>query len=76
MRFPKALYPIGPAIARGMGDALAGYEVSKGTIRFPLSSPLPAALVRRLVKAPGARPPPFSYTLRASVSCLSPRSLG
>lgn len=46
-----AMYPIGPAITRAMGDALAGYDVSKGTVRFPFSNPPAAALVRRLVKA-------------------------
>jgi len=29
---------------------LEGYDTSKGTIRFPEDRPLPAALVRRLVK--------------------------
>ena len=29
---------------------LKAYDTSKGTIRFPADSPLPAALVRRLVK--------------------------
>lgn len=33
-----------------MGDALAGYDVSKGTIRFDAARPLPAALVRKIVK--------------------------
>ena len=30
---------------------LASYDTSRGTVRFPAESPLPAALVRKLVKA-------------------------
>jgi uncharacterized protein YdhG (YjbR/CyaY superfamily) len=39
------------AVVQAHQDELRAYQVSKGTIRFSSEKPLPAALVRKLVKA-------------------------
>jgi uncharacterized protein YdhG (YjbR/CyaY superfamily) len=44
-----AFYP--GAVVEAHKDDLENYYTSKGTIRFPADKPLPASLVRKLVKA-------------------------
>jgi len=45
-----AFYP-GSYPLKAHQDELKNYDHSKGTIRFPVDNPLPAALVRKLVKS-------------------------
>jgi uncharacterized protein YdhG (YjbR/CyaY superfamily) len=46
-----SLHPLTAAMRRGRAAELKRYKTAKGTIRFPLAEPLPAALIGRLVKA-------------------------
>lgn len=43
--------PFSGAVTETLGEALAGYEVTKGTVRVPADAALPKALVRQLVRA-------------------------
>ncbi len=45
-----SLFP-GSSVIVAFKNELKGYSISKGTIRFPTDKPLPAALVKKLVKA-------------------------
>lgn len=46
-----AFYPMSSSTVEAHRDELKEYKTSKGTIRFLPDNPLPAALVRKLVKA-------------------------
>jgi uncharacterized protein YdhG (YjbR/CyaY superfamily) len=45
-----SLYPAGERLVAALKDQLASYKVSKGTIRFPLSEPVPVRLIERIAR--------------------------
>ena len=45
-----SLYPATARVAAAFKDDLVPYEVNKGTIRFPLSEPVPVKLIERIAK--------------------------
>jgi uncharacterized protein YdhG (YjbR/CyaY superfamily) len=45
-----SLYPATGGVAEAFQEELAPYELSKGTIRFPLSRPVPIKLIERIAK--------------------------
>ena len=46
-----SLYPVNRALLAELGDAVAAYKVNdKGTMRIPLSEPVPAKLIGRIAK--------------------------
>jgi uncharacterized protein YdhG (YjbR/CyaY superfamily) len=44
-------YPMSGRVITALKDELRNYGTSSGAIRFPIGKPLPAALVKKLVKA-------------------------
>jgi uncharacterized protein YdhG (YjbR/CyaY superfamily) len=45
-----SLYPADDRLVEAFKDELAPYEVEKGTIRFPLSEPVPVQLIERIAR--------------------------
>jgi uncharacterized protein YdhG (YjbR/CyaY superfamily) len=45
-----SIYPANDRLVKAFGRELARYELSKGTIRFPLSEPVPVRLIERIAK--------------------------
>lgn len=46
-----SLFPMSYAVLNAYEDELKSYQTSKGTIRFSLDQPIPAALIKKVVKA-------------------------
>jgi len=45
-----SLYPASDVLVAAFKGALTPYRVSKGTLRFPLSEPVPARLIERIAR--------------------------
>jgi uncharacterized protein YdhG (YjbR/CyaY superfamily) len=45
-----SLYPVNEELVAAFREELATYEIDKGTIRFPLSEPVPVKLIERIAK--------------------------
>ncbi len=46
-----SFFPLGASVLDAFAEDLEPFRVSKGTLHFPLDKPLPAALVKKIVKA-------------------------
>jgi uncharacterized protein YdhG (YjbR/CyaY superfamily) len=46
-----SVFVTSPSVMDAFKNELKGFETSKGTIHFPVDKPLPAALIKKLVKA-------------------------
>ena len=46
-----SFFPMGSSVLDAFASELKAFRVSKGTLHFPLDKPLPAALVKKIVKA-------------------------
>jgi uncharacterized protein YdhG (YjbR/CyaY superfamily) len=46
-----SFFPMGSSAIEEFAEELKGFRVSKGTIQFPLDKPLPASLVKKMVRA-------------------------
>jgi uncharacterized protein YdhG (YjbR/CyaY superfamily) len=46
-----SLFPMSGRVMRAFANELKRFSTAKGTIRFPVDKPLPASLIKRLVRA-------------------------
>lgn len=68
-----SLYPATAHVVATLQDELAPYVVNKGTIRFPLSSPVPVKLIERIAKL---RAKEVAEPMKAKAAVPNPRSVG
>lgn len=45
-----SLFPMSRAVFADLADELKPYKTSTGTLQFPIGKPLPAALIKKIVK--------------------------
>lgn len=50
-----SLYPVTAETMKPLEEQLAKYERSKGTLRFPLSAPVPVRLIQRIAQLQAAQ---------------------
>lgn len=46
-----SLFPMSLSVIEALKKELKGFHTSKGTLQFPLDKPMPATLVKKIVKA-------------------------
>jgi uncharacterized protein YdhG (YjbR/CyaY superfamily) len=46
-----SFFPMSASLLDDFADEVKGYRTAKGTLQFPMDKPLPAALLKKLVKA-------------------------
>ena len=63
-----SLYPATAHVVAAFREELAPYELSKGTIRFPLSQPVPVKLIELIRSFAPRKPPKRRHGPRASSS--------
>lgn len=66
-----SLYPANDHLVKAFRNELAPYEVRKGTIRFPLSEPVPVKLIEQIAKFRAKQ-----AVQRANATPVSPKGKG
>jgi uncharacterized protein YdhG (YjbR/CyaY superfamily) len=61
-----SFFPMQSSLTDAMKEELQGYRTSKGTLQFRVDKPLPAVLVKKMVKARVAENEARSRSKRAS----------